>query len=236
MPGSIRLFVADPLAAGAEAFLDRAQAHYLLHVMRRYVGAEIVLCNGRDGAWQARITALGPHGGRALLQQQLCAQQPEPGPWLAFAHLKRPACEFVVQKATELGVERLLPFRTQRSLAAAPSLARLATIAREAAEQSERLTCPEIAPAMALPGLLASWPTERILFAAVERRPSPFPNGGPASGLLIGPEGGFTEGELDLLARTPFVRPVSLGPRILRAETAAIAGLALIAASAGGPI
>lgn len=212
--------------------LERGDAHYLAHVMRRHVGAEIVLCNGRDGAWLARITALGPRGGRASLLHQLCPQKPEPGPWLAFAHLKRPATELVVQKATELGVERLLPLRTEHSIAAVPNLARLGAIAKEAAEQSERLTCPEIIAVPSLSDLLGDWPAARALFAAVERRPLPLPIvTDRAAGLLVGPEGGFTEGELDLLARTPFVRPISLGPRVLRAETAAIAGLALIGVS-----
>jgi len=236
MPGSIRLFVTSPLAAGAEALLDRDAAHYLSRVMRRGPGDEIVLCNGRDGAWQARITALGPAGGRALSLDRLSRQLPEPGPWLALALLRRPAFELVVQKATELGAERLLPVRTERSLAAPPNPARLAAIAKEAAEQSERLTCPEIAPAISLSALLATWPAERTLFAAIERRPLPLPDRSSPSGLLVGPEGGFTERELDLLVRTPFVRPVSLGPRILRAETAAIAGLALIASPPAGLI
>lgn len=235
MPGSIRLFVAGPLEPGAKPLLDRAQAHYLNRVMRRRLGAELVLCNGRDGAWRARLVALGPSGGRAELEERLCAQHPEPGPWLAFAHLKRGASEMLVQKATELGVERLLPYRAERSIGGAPNLARLSAIAREAAEQSERLTCPRIAiGATSLSALLTVWPSERPLFAAIERRPLPPPSGGAAAGLLVGPEGGFTEGELDLLARTPFVRPASLGPRILRAETAAIAGVALLATSAGG--
>lgn len=236
MLGSIRLFVTSPLTAGAEVELDHAQAHYLVHVMRRRVGAEIVLWNGRDGAWQARISVLRAGNTRALVHDQLCAQRPEPGPWLAFAHVKRPACELIVQKATELGAERLLLCRTERSLVTAPNAARLVAIATEAAEQSERLTRPEIAPSRALPDLLATWPAERTLFAAIERRPLPSPGDATPCGLLIGPEGGFTERELDLLARTPFVRLVSLGPRILRAETAAIAGLACIAASAGSPI
>ncbi|MGH7076677.1 MAG: RsmE family RNA methyltransferase [Acetobacteraceae bacterium] len=235
MPGSIRLIVAGPLGPGAEPLLDRAQAHYLGRVMRLRLGAELVLCNGRDGAWRARLVALGQGGGRAKLEQQLCGQHPEPGPWLAFAYLKRGASEMLVQKATELGVERLLPYRAERSVGGAPNLVRLAAIAREAAEQSERLTCPEIAAGTtSLAALLAVWPNQRPLFAAIERRPSPPPSGGIAAGLLVGPEGGFTEGELDLLARTPFVRPASLGPRILRAETAAIAGVVLLAASVGG--
>lgn len=237
MRGSIRLFVTDTFAAGGIVPLEPSDAHYLAHVMRRHNGAEIVLCNGRDGAWQARITALGPKGGRAFLLHQLCPQTPEPGPWLAFAHLKRPAAELVVQKATELGVERLLPLRTEHSVAAAPNLARLAAIAKQAAEQSERLTRPEIMAVRSLSNLLAGWPSARTLFAAIERRALPLPIGtDKVAGLLVGPEGGFTEGELDLLARTPFVRPISLGPRVLRAETAAIAGLALIGASTGSPI
>ncbi len=204
--------------------------------MRRRVGEEVVLFNGRDGAWRARITALNATGGRAALAEQLTAQVAEPGPWLAFALLKRAASEIVVQKATELGAERLLPFRAERSVAGAPNPERLAAIATEAAEQSERLTRPAIARVLSLPALLAGWPPGRPLFAAIERRALPFPRDGKSAGLLVGPEGGFTEGELDLIAHTPFVRPVSLGPRILRAETAAIVGLALLAASAGHSI
>lgn len=234
MPGSIRLFVAGPLERGVEPLLDRAQAHYLGRVMRRRIGAELVLCNGRDGAWRARLAALGPGGGRARLEERLSLQRPEPGPWLAFAELKRGASEILVQKATELGVERLLPYRAERSVGGGPNLSRLAAIAREAAEQSERLTCPEIVlSAPSLAALISSWQAGRPLNAAIARRALPLPSGGAGAGLLIGPEGGFTEGELDLLVRTPFVRPASLGPRILRAETAAIAGVALLAASAG---
>jgi len=236
MPRSIRLFVSCPLAPGAAPKFDCAQAHYLARVMRRRAGEEILLFNGRDGVWQARITALGPAGGQAALGRLLISQMPEPGPWLAFALLKRAANELLVQKATELGVARLLPFRAERSTAANPNLARLAAIATEAAEQSERLTRPEITPAASLPKLIGAWPSERPLLAAIARQASPPPAGGATTGLLIGPEGGFTKGELDLLAHTPFVRPVSLGPRILRAETAAIVGLALLVASAGNPI
>jgi 16S rRNA (uracil1498-N3)-methyltransferase len=237
MPGSIRLFVTPPLDPGGELLLDRSQAHYLDAVMRRRAGDEVVLFNGRDGEWVARITSLSAKGGRLALERQRRAQVAELGPWLAFAVLKRAATEFLVQKATELGVERLLPFAAERSVPTLANAARLAAIATEAAEQSERLTLPAIATPVSLAALLAAWPATRPLFAAIERRTAPPPPAGASpAGLLIGPEGGFAEGELDLLARTPFVRPVSLGPRLLRAETAGIVGLALLQTSAGASI
>ncbi|HWA80965.1 MAG TPA: 16S rRNA (uracil(1498)-N(3))-methyltransferase [Acetobacteraceae bacterium] len=234
MRGSIRLFVSVPLAPGEAPLLDPAQAHYLGVVMRRRTGDEVVLFNGSDGEFLARIDALSARGGQLVVERRLRPQSAEPGPWLAFALIKRAAVEFLVQKATELGAERLLPFRADRSVAVLPSPARLVAIATEAAEQSERMTRPEIAPPGALADLLAAWPADRPLFAAIERRAAPpLRPSGRQAGLLVGPEGGFTDRELDLLARSPFVRAVSLGPRILRAETAAIAGLALLAAPTG---
>lgn len=231
MRGSIRLFVSVSLAPGAEALLDAAPAHYLGNVMRRRAGDEVMLFNGRDGEFLGRITAVSGKGGRVAVMHRIRPQREEPGPWLAFALVKRAASEFMVQKASELGAERLLPFRADRSVSELPNPDRLVAIATEAAEQSERLTRPEIAPPASLAGLLAAWPADRPLFVAIERGTAPplRPWNGK-SGLLVGPEGGFTDRELDLLAHTPFVRPVSLGPRILRAETAAIAGLALLAA------
>jgi len=234
MRGSIRLFLDGPLASGEAPLLDPAQAHYLGVVMRRRAGDEVVVFNGRDGEFLAQITMLSGKGGRLALARLLRPQEAEPGPWLAFALIKRAACEILVQKATELGVERLLPFRAERSVAALPNLERLAAIATEAAEQAERLTRPEIAMPVGLADLLAAWPAGRPLFAAIERRTAPSLRSRNAQvGLLVGPEGGFTDRELDLLALSPFVRPVSLGPRILRAETAAIAGLALLTAPPG---
>lgn len=233
MPGSIRLFVTSPLQAGAELLLERRQTHYLAHVMRRRAGDEVVVFNGRNGEWQARIVTLAPDGGGLAVEQRLRPQVDEPDLWLAFAILKRAATEMLVQKATELGVARLLPVVTEHTVASTGNRERLLAIATEASEQCGRLNRPMIAEPTSLPALLERWPEDRPLFAAVTKRgPPPPPPMRSAAGLLVGPEGDFAEGELDLLALSPFVRPVSLGPRILRAETAAIVGLALLAVPA----
>ena len=153
---------------------------------------------------------------------------PEPDLWLVFAVLKRDASELVVEKATELGVARICPVITERTNIPRINAERWRAIATEAAEQCERLSVPAIADPVSLPTLLRDWPPERPLFAALERRDAAFPLAPPSVGLLIGPEGGFAEMEVELLRRHPFVEGVGLGPRILRAETAAIVGLALL--------
>ena len=235
MPGSIRLYVAAPLAAlsasGAELHATPAQAHYLTQVMRRAPGDPVLLFNGADGEWQARI--MRTRRGEAVLtvEHRTRAQAPETDLWLAFALLKRDATDLLVRQATELGASALLPVLTARTNAARTNPDRLAAIAAEAAEQSERLSLPVLHPPRALPDLLATWPADRPLFAAMERSAAPPPPPCARAGLLIGPEGGFTEAELDLMRARPFVTPVGLGPRILRAETAALAGLALLQAA-----
>jgi 16S rRNA (uracil1498-N3)-methyltransferase len=232
MPGSIRLFVPAPLAAGVVIDATPGQAHYLATVMRRGPGDPVHLFNGADGEWAARIERLGR--GTAVLHvgAQLRPQAPEPDLWLVFALLKRDATDLLIRQGTELGVAAFRPVITARTNAARTNPERLATIATEAAEQSERLTLPALHPPCSLAELLAGWPADRKLFAALERSPAAPPPAaaGPAA-LLVGPEGGFTEAELDLLRARPFVTAVGLGPRILRAETAALAGLALLQAS-----
>ncbi len=229
MSGSIRLHLATALTAGAELEAAPGQAHYLAAVMRRAVGGAVRLFNGRDGEWQARIVALGRDRARLLVERQLRPQAPEPDLWLAFAVLKRDATELVAQKATELGVSLLQPVLTAHTGPGRVNAERLRAIATEAAEQCERLSVPAIAAPQPLPALLASWPASRPLFAALERSDAPplTPHRGSA-GLLIGPEGGFAPAELDELHRHALVKPATLGPRILRAETAAIVGLALL--------
>lgn len=229
--GSIRLFVTEALHKGAAITPSAAQAHYLGTVMRQGVGDRLRLFNGADGEWLARISAIRKDKATLEVETELRPQAPEPDLWLVFAPLKRDATDFLVQKATELGAAVLLPVFTERTNAARVNLDRLRTIAIEAAEQSERLTVPEIRPPVPLATLLANWPKVRPLFVARERdETSPlFPAKGPAA-LLIGPEGGFSAPDRMLMEKTEACTGVSFGPRILRAETAAIVGLALLQA------
>ena len=231
MPGSIRLFVVDALHAGANFALSAAQAHYLGSVMRRSVGDALRLFNGRDGEFSARIERIRRGKATVIVEGLLRPQAPETDLWLAFTPLKRDATDLLVQKATELGVAALLPVMTERTNASRVNLERLAAIATEAAEQSERLSVPRLHPPAPLHALLADWPAERILFVALERSDSPAirPASGPA-GILIGPEGGFSPLDRTLIQNGHQCTQVSLGPRILRAETAAIVALALLQA------
>jgi 16S rRNA (uracil1498-N3)-methyltransferase len=229
---SIRLFVAGDLVAGAAVPGSEAQAHYLANVMRRSVGDAVILFNGRDGEWAARIVSVSRKAVMFEVGVLLRGQAAEPDCWLCFALLKRNKTDMVVEKATELGVSRILPVLTARTQTDHVNLERLRAIAVEAAEQCERLAVPEIVSPVTLPALLTGWPAGRRLFMADERRTAKVArfSSGPAS-LLVGPEGGFTEAEVAAIRANQHVTIVSLGARILRAETAAIAGLALLLAS-----
>jgi 16S rRNA (uracil1498-N3)-methyltransferase len=234
MSGSIRLYIPVPLAAGATIEASAAQAHYLATVMRRAAGDVACVFNGKDGEFAARIGSIRRDRATLLLERQLRPQAPEPDRWLVFALLKRDATDLVVQKATELGVSELHPVITEHGNTHRMNLQRLTSIAVEAAEQCERLTIPRLHAPRPLAAVLSDWPAERRLFAAIERidAPPPTPVAGP-SALLVGPEGGFSPAELDALRAHPFVTPVSLGPRTLRADTASIAGLALLQGTEG---
>jgi 16S rRNA (uracil1498-N3)-methyltransferase len=224
-----RLYVPAALTAGATIEATQAQGHYLGTVLRCAANDPVHLFNGRDGEWQARIAGLRRDRVTLSVESRRRPQEPEPDLWLVFALLKRDATDLVVQKATELGVSALLPVITERTNTPRINETRLTAIATEAAEQCERLTVPVLHAPSRLPDLLANWPPSRILYAAIERTGAarPGPAAHPAA-LLVGPEGGFTPAELDAMLRHPFVTPVGLGPRILRAETACVAGLALL--------
>lgn len=236
-PPVARLHVADDLGEGASVELGAERAHYLRHVLRLEVGAGVRLFNGRDGEWATRIAAHAKRATTLTVGRRLREQSPEPDLWLVFAALKRTPMDLIAQKATELGVSALLPVMTRRTVASRVAAARLAAIAVEAAEQSERLTLPVVEAAMPLSRRLAAWPAGRRLLLCAEAG-SALPiatalealRGQGAAGwpwgVLIGPEGGFDPGELDEIGKVSFVTPVGLGPRLLRAETAALAALA----------
>ena len=207
------------------------QAHYLGVVLRRGPGDGVRLFNGRDGEWEAVIEHLHKRGrGSFRLRSRVRPPVPEDGPVLLFAPLKRDATDLVVRMATELGVRAIRPVLTERTNASRVNLDRLRAIATEAAEQCERLTIPDIVEPVRLPDLLGEWPPALVLWAAIERS-GVGPPPAPGAGLLIGPEGGFGPHELHLLRSRPFVAGVSLGGRILRADTAVAAGLACLQAT-----
>ena len=235
-----RLFVEEPLAADAVLTLAGSQANYLVNVMRVQPGDTLLLFNGRDGEWQARVA----HGRRQActltVARQVRPQRAEPGPWLVFAPIKKTAVDFLVEKATELGVCGLWPVFTLHIAASRVNLERLRAHAIEASEQCERLTVPSIESPLQLGELVQQWPPDRPLLVLDERG-----GGAPIAdvaagrrrdlppGILVGPEGGLAALELDALAQLPFVTRVTLGPRILKAETAALAALACWQAIAG---
>jgi 16S rRNA (uracil1498-N3)-methyltransferase len=236
--GKTRLYVAADLGANMAVTLDEGQAHYLLHVLRVQSGNRVLLFNGRDGEWLAQITQATKRGVVTTCLKQTEPQAEVPDIWLAFAPVKKTPSDYLVQKATELGASVLLPVFTRRTIVGRINEERMAANAVEAAEQSARLSVPEIRAGVALDKLLAAWPRERRLFFCDEGGDArPLADaargvGGPA-GILTGPEGGFDPAERAMLRAQPFVTPVTLGPRILRADTAALAALAIWQSVAG---
>ena len=235
----IRLHVTDALAAGSRLAVDGGQAHYLAHVMRLAAGDELRLFNGRDGEWRARLAAVGKRGCQIEVLERTREQTVGPDLDLVVALVKRARLETIVEKAAELGARRLRLAITERTNVERTNVARLAAIAAEAAEQTGRLEVPEVVAPRKLDPLIADWPAERPLMFCDEAGDAPPAlqtlagrTRGPWS-LLIGPEGGFSPRERSLIRGLPGAVPVSLGPRILRADTAAIAALTLWQAALG---
>jgi 16S rRNA (uracil1498-N3)-methyltransferase len=280
--GRTRLYVTVDLAPNATVPASEGQAHYLLHVMRAKVGGRLRLFNGRDGEWLAEIAQAAKRGVGFTCIARTAPQSEVPDIWLAFAPVKKTPADYLVQKATELGAAALLPVFTRRTIVTRVNEERLAANAIEAAEQSDRLSVPDIRSPVSLDKLLASWPPERRIFfcdeggdakplaQALADFPPPLVGGGAArsdagegetpsskmsadfdsplpqssfaarkplapsrrgrgelAAILTGPEGGFEPREREVLRALPFVTPVTLGPRILRADTAALAALAV---------
>jgi len=226
-----RLFVPPMLALGAEVRISGAQAHYLARVMRLGAGDGVVLCDNASGEWAARVAEAGK---RALVLEcvaHLRGREDVPDFTLCAALLKKDRFDLLLEKACELGVARIQPVLTRRCVADKLNLTRAAALLTEAAEQCARTTLPEIAAPVPLAALLAGWQQARALFFADEAGGAPaatcFVNHTGPAALLTGPEGGFDDAERAALRAHPAARPITLGPRILRGETAAIAGTAL---------
>lgn len=229
-----RLFVRQPLSDGAFVELDAGQANYLGNVMRLGVGAELLVFDGLSGEWLARITEAAKKRMTLTVERKTREGESIPDVWLVFAPVKRAQSDWLVEKATELGVARLVPVMTQRTVADRVKLERLESIAIEAAEQCGRTRVPEIVEPVQLRRFLEALDPGRHLYFADENGGEPLAGSfseGPAA-ILVGPEGGFTEEERALV-RGSGASPISLGPRILRAETAALASLSAYMALVG---
>ncbi|RBP17725.1 16S rRNA (uracil1498-N3)-methyltransferase [Roseiarcus fermentans] len=235
-----RLHVGTSLAVGATAALSSEQVNYLANVLRLGAGARVLAFNGRDGEYLAEIVAVGRKGLTLAPTRRTRAPEPAPDVDLLFAPLKHARLDYLAQKAVEMGAGRLRPVTTRRTQVARLNLERLEANAIEAAEQCGAVWTPAVSPLESLDKALGAWPAERWLVFCDEAAPAASPleslgrarrNGGVA--VLIGPEGGFDEAERGAILRLPQVLRVSLGPRVLRADTAAVAALALVQATLG---
>ena len=241
----IRLFIDTSFAAARRLEVSESQAHYLIHVMRLPNASRVAVFNGRDGEWSAVMERSGKRGCFLTLTSAVRAQTHVPDLWLLFAPVKRAALAYLVQKATELGISRLQPIRTARTIVTRVNEDRLRANMIEAAEQSDRLCVPELGPYEDLGAVLDGWDPERKVIYCDESGDDATATWGGASGradelstvlaqekpgpwgILLGPEGGFSPTERQYLRSLSYIVPVSLGPRIMRADTAAIAALSV---------
>ena len=235
----VRLYVADDLAAERRIALASGQSHYAMRVMRLGVGDAVALFNGRDGEWLGRIDSARRGGCVIVPVERRRAQAASPDLWLVFAPVKRVRIDYMAAKATELGVSALWPVLTRNTAVSRVNVGRLQANAIEAAEQCGRLDVPAVTAPADFDAMIAQWPAGRRILLCDESGAAPplaevlagiaADAGGGSPGpwaVLTGPEGGFARSELDGLAKLPFVSPAGLGPRILRADTAAVAALA----------
>ena len=238
----IRLFVKIDLRIDAQVEIRSGQFHYLKNVMRLDRGGKLLLFNGQDGEFLCEIIDVNKRSMLVLVVDQVRVQVPDPDIWLLFSLIKRNGMNFIAEKATELGVTKLLPVLTDYTNIDRVNISRLETIATEAAEQCRRLTVPNVSEVKSLTEVINEWnPARRLLvmdetltkmedikenslrFSALKVKE----NNVPCDAILIGPEGGFSKFELDKLGKLAFVRKITLGPRVLRAETAVVVALGL---------
>jgi 16S rRNA (uracil1498-N3)-methyltransferase len=230
-PASLpRLFVDQPLG---ERLTITVYGNYLAAVLRLGPGDKIKLFDNLTGEWLAEIVEAGKKRVTLTVGERLREREPVPDLWLLFAPIKRGRIDWLVEKATELGVARLVPVVTRRTIVDRLNLERLRAHAIEAAEQCERTALPELEEPRKLEAALRDWPEGRVLYFADEGGGDPFAAAPGPAAILIGPEGGFTEEERAMIRGLAFARPISLGPRILRADTAALAAISLWMAAAG---
>ena len=235
-PSSLpRLYVDERLSDGMNLTLEGPAANYLGNVLRLQPQAKVKLFDDRTGEWLARLDAVGRKRISLTVEAMLRPCEPVPDLWLLFAPIKRGRIDWLIEKATELGIARLIPVTTQRTVVERLNLDRLRAHSIEAAEQCDRTALPALEEPRALGKMLAAWPEERTLYFADEGGGAPLAataRPGP-SAILIGPEGGFTEEERAAIRAVPRSKPVTLGPRILRADTAAVAAISVWMAAAG---
>ena len=229
-----RLYNNDDLSQGVAVAVSPEQAHYLQNVMRLKVGDIVRLFNERGGEWHCVIDTVSKRSLYLVARERLRLPAPEPDVWLCCAPIKKAHFDYMIEKATELGVAVIQPILTARTQIREVNVERARSIAIEAAEQSERLSIPDMRAPKTLKDLLAAWPEERTLFACAElgaavpvHQALTSAPSSPQAAIITGPEGGFTPEELQQLRQAPNAIPVRLGPRILRADTAALAALSL---------
>ena len=228
MSAKIRLYVEHPLGQGQSVPLDRDQAHYLFGVMRLGVGDAVAVFNGRDGEWQSEVAEAGKRGGSLTCTAQSAPLKMPPDLWLMFAPIKKARTDFIVEKAVEMGAARIVPVMTEFTNSGRVQRDRLQAHAVEAAEQCGATFVPEVAEAVKLSALLDGWDAARRIMFCDEAQAGASASLPAVLGpwaVLIGPEGGFSESERKRLHGLDHAYAVSLGPRILRADTAAVAAL-----------
>lgn len=235
---NIRLFIEDNIALNNTLTIEEKQAHYLINVMKQRVGNVIQLFNNKDGEFDAEIINVSKKNVEVLITKKTKDYSVSPDIWLLFAPLKKDQTDFVIQKATELGVRKIIPTITSRTNSEKVRIERFISQSIEAAEQCRRVDLPEISPAISLEKILQSWDKERTLYFMDETGKGiniikAFSTKSPKSAILVGPEGGFDKKELEILEKLDYTQGVTMGNRILRAETAVVAAISCWQAISG---